>query len=351
VNLLATLSSYRTMILRHAQWLDTGSGSAQRAWHTAQQHFHTHLAAHQRRYGGNLALPSYNFTAAKIGISHADRDQTMTWLARILLAVLVIALGLGSSLGQRVLRGAPGSAALRGLWLGATRPWRVGSVVPAGRLDRALAWLVPAAAVAVSRAVFVWFLAPAHLVVVLGAWLVFGLTLRLLTRGRNRFWLSAAVGGAASLRTVILLLALVNRGPGRYWYDFWVQPGLRSFYITVAFAAFLWVLVVAYQTVRDVYGVSTRRAAGTICAAVGAPLAVLGALVSAYGLERALTAWNDQMALLPWGLSRILGITTYLGIPTNLPEITTGIGVVLVVVGAILHARWTGLTGRRARTS
>jgi hypothetical protein len=37
------------------------------------------------------------------------------------------------------------------------------------------------------------------------------------------------------------------------------------------------------------------------------------------GLESALTAFNNQMALLPLGLSKILGITVHLGIPTEIP--------------------------------
>ena len=48
-------------------------------------------------------------------------------------------------------------------------------------------------------------------------------------------------------------------------------------------------------------------------------LLALGGLLGAVGLEDALTVWNDQMALLPWGMARILGITTFLGIPTDLP--------------------------------
>ena len=52
-------------------------------------------------------------------------------------------------------------------------------------------------------------------------------------------------------------------------------------------------------------------------AAVGAGLAVPASVIGLVGLERALTAWNDQVGLLPWGLSRILGITVYLGIPAD----------------------------------
>ena len=65
-------------------------------------------------------------------------------------------------------------------------------------------------------------------------------------------------------------------------------------------------------------------------------MALLSGLVAAIGLERALTIWNDRMALLPWGLSRILGITVYLGIPTSLPLIATAAGVAVAAVGGLL---------------
>ncbi|MFI6273189.1 hypothetical protein [Micromonospora zamorensis] len=66
------------------------------------------------------------------------------------------------------------------------------------------------------------------------------------------------------------------------------------------------------------------------------PLGVLSALVSAVGLERALTVWNDQLALLPWGLSRILGITVHLGIPAQLPAYTAATGIALAAAGLLL---------------
>lgn len=346
VDLFGALAAYRTMVLRHAQWLDTGSASAESAWRTAEKRFRTAAAAHERRYGGNTALPAYNFTAAEIGMKRADRDEAVAWFARALLAVLAVVFVLGGSLGQRLLRGAPGSAALRGLWLGLTRPWRVTSVEPSGRADRTLVWLVPVAVLVLSRAVYTWFAAPAHLVLVLGAWLVFALALRWLSRGRDRFALSAAIGGVALGRTVILLVALAGRGPGRYWYDFWTEPGLRSLYITVAFAAFCWTFAIAYLVLRGGHGLSARRATGATLIGAGAPMAVLGSLVAAVGLEDAMTIWNDQMALLPWGLSRILGITTYLGIPAALPAITAGLGVVVAAAGALLAGRVNDPAGR-----
>jgi TRAP-type C4-dicarboxylate transport system permease small subunit len=76
-----------------------------------------------------------------------------------------------------------------------------------------------------------------------------------------------------------------------------------------------------------------------LLSAIGVPLALLGGLVAAVGLERALTVWNDQMALLPWGLSRILGITVYLGIPAYLPTAAALFGVALIALAALLSLR------------
>jgi len=332
--LFDTLGAYRTMVLRHVQWLDTGSATAKAEWKAAEARYQQARLGYLLNYENNLDLPTYNFTAADIGSVRADRDSAMAWSARALLALLVILLLLGSGPGRRIWPRRP--RALQALWLGATRPWRVAGLDLGGRLDRVLVWAIPAAFLIASRAVYTWFAAPAHLILVLGSWLTFALTLKLLVRGRPAYWLWGAVGGAALLRTVILLLALINRGPGRYWFDFWTDPTLRSVYITVAFAAFIWVFVVAAVILRDRYGLIRRGSVGRILVALGLPLVVFGAIISAMGLERALTIWNDQMALLPWGLSRILGITVYLGIPTSLPLYALVFGAVLTLSGGLV---------------
>ncbi|GAB1510198.1 hypothetical protein JCM33774_22400 [Actinophytocola sp. KF-1] len=327
VDLFATLGAYRTTVLRHAQWLDTGDAAAREAWHTAADRYARASADHVRRHGDDLDLPAYNVTAAGIGLDRAERDEPMAWLARGLLAAVLATLAVGA-LSRR-------SVALRALWTGATRPWRLGRAdLAPTRVDRVLVWVVPAVAVVLSRAVLTWFAAPAHLVLVLGAWLLFGVVLRLLVRPVDPFVLAAAVGGLALLRTVLLLAALALRGPGHYWFDFWTDPTARSLYITVAFAVFLGVFVVAYTALRT--GMGRRAATGRVLVAAGTPLLALGGLVAAIGLEQAMTLWNDQLALLPWGLSRILGITVYLEIPAVLPVVVAGAGAALVLAGAVL---------------
>jgi hypothetical protein len=194
---------------------------------------------------------------------------------------------------------------------------------------------VPAAVLVLSRVALTSFTAPAHLVPTLGAWLLFALALRLLVRG-DPYLLYAAVGGLALLRTVLLTVALSGRGPGGYWFAFWTEPATRTAYVTVAFALFLALFVTVHSVLRTAYGLTRRTATGRVLVAAGVPLAVLGGLVALLGLEPAMTLWNDQLALLPWGLSRILGITVYLEIPATLPLYATAFGGVLVVAGAAL---------------
>ena len=116
-------------------------------------------------------------------------------------------------------------------------------------------------------------------------------------------------------------------------------------YVTVPVAAFCWLFVATAVVLRDRYGLWRRRAVGLTLTAAGVPLGALSGLVAAVGLERALTVWNDQMALLPWGLSRILGITVHLGIPADLPMYAAVAGAALTAVGLLLSI------GRRRQTA
>ena len=79
-----------------------------------------------------------------------------------------------------------------------------------------------------------------------------------------------------------------------------------------------------------------RRALGSALAGIGLVLALIGGFIAAVGLEQALTVWNDQLGLLPWGLSRILGITTYLEIPSESALVAALAGAVLLAVGVLL---------------
>ena len=56
-----------------------------------------------------------------------------------------------------------------------------------------------------------------------------------------------------------------------------------------------------------------------VCLVLGFQLLLAGLVLHIFGLEESLTAFNNELLVLPGGLFRIMGITTHLGIPAELP--------------------------------
>ncbi|MFT4213784.1 MAG: hypothetical protein QM622_03295 [Microbacterium sp.] len=331
---LTLLAAYREMFLRQAQWHDTADPQTYAQWQSARDAYVALAAAHLDTYQGDTDHPAWNLTAADLGIQRADRDLAMAIVARVLLG-LVAAVVIGLAVWRRTPGHGRARAVARALAAGATHPWRaVETVTGLDRRGKVALVVIPGGLLVLSRLVQTSFLAWAHPAIVLGAWAAFVGALLLLRRRVSPWPMLAAVGGVVVLRVVLLLGALAITGPGGYWYAFWVDPARRTLYIAVAFALFVWVFVAAGWALSRQLG--RRRAVGVALAAVGAGLAVPAAVVAAIGLEASLTAWNDQLGLLPWGLARILGITTYLEIPAATAVYAAAAGLVIAACGLAL---------------
>ncbi|KQP69365.1 hypothetical protein ASF40_15880 [Microbacterium sp. Leaf288] len=336
---LRLLESYRAMILHQGQWHDTLSPEAHARWDSDRVAYEERAAEHLAKYGGNLDYPAFNLTAAQLGVERAMRDEPMAWVARVLLVLALAWVVIGMLAARTRLVAKPGAAAARATWIASTRPWRAReSTLGMLELDRWLLLIVPAGLLVATRAVQTSFLSWTHLAVIVGAWVVFALVLRLFVWERSPWPVIAAVGGVVVLRCIVTLFALSFTGPGGYWFAFWTDPLLRTVYISIAFALFVWVFVAAGWALSA--QVRARRATGYVLAAAGAGLLVPAVAVGAIGLETALTLWNDEMGLLPWGLARILGITTYLEIPSVTPWAAAAFGGALLVVGLLLAVPW-----------
>ena len=86
------------------------------------------------------------------------------------------------------------------------------------------------------------------------------------------------------------------------------------------------------------------KSAGIMLLVQGILFVVGGGVATFFGFEKTLTLLNDELMLLPGGLSRILGITTHLEIPTNIPTVVMYLGIVLVILGITILGK-----GRRQR--
>ncbi|HRY08832.1 MAG: hypothetical protein H6526_02685 [Actinobacteria bacterium] len=335
VDLFATLAAHRAAFLSYYDWIDTGDPAAWDAWEANKAAYDSAVAEHAATYAQDLDTPAYSFFAAEAGFAHAERTRSSQ---AVTLVVVVGVLGLlGWGLVGRGRGGAVGVAA-RGLWIGATRPWRLVDEPTQSRGARVLVWVLPAALLLLSRGSFSGWLSWTYLLATLGSIGLFVGTARVLIRGRDPFALYAAAGAALLWKTLLLSLVVVMRGPLSYWYRFWTDEQFRNIYVPLSFALFLWLFWVTYVVMRTAYGCGRLRATGRVLVAVSVPMLFLGALMQWSGLESALTAFNDQMALLPLGLSRILGITVHLGIPTEIPLYLLVVAAVLAGIGLLMGA-------------
>ena len=347
VDLFTTLGAFREAFLAYYSWLDGGERADWNEWQAAKAHYDSAVAQHVATYTGDLDTPAYSFFAVDAGFAHAERTTSSRLLtAAVLAAILLLAL-LGSRPGRRWHTRSLGTAA-RGLWLGATRPWRLAAdhPMPRSRSARVLIWAIPAAILVASRGSFSNWLSWSYLLATLGSLALYALVLRLLLRRADGFALFATIGGALLARTLLVSAVSVSRGPLSYWYRMWTDEQWRTIYTTFAIALFLWTFVATFLVLRSAYGRARPRALGMVLLGIAVPMLALGGLMAASGLEAALTTFNDQMALLPLGLSRILGITTHLGIPTEIPMYLLALGLVLALVGLALGAARAGVRRR-----
>jgi len=134
-----------------------------------------------------------------------------------------------------------------------------------------------------------------------------------------------------------MVMAVVSvRGPLYLWYAFWTSPGFRILFLSLCIAGTLWMGFTVFVVSRTVFSVSALQAVGNLFVSVGAVLLFNGLMIRAIGLEAFLTALNNEMAVIPLSLSKVLGITTHLNINPDLPVFVALGGAILSLFGWIL---------------
>ncbi|HQK30639.1 MAG TPA: hypothetical protein PLZ92_03100 [Phycicoccus sp.] len=343
VDLFTTLQTYRTAFLHYYEWLDGVEGASSDQWQSDVAAYRAASAAHTKRWGGNLDLPPYNFFVADAGLVHVERAVWTMTAGRLLLALCALVL-----------------IVVKPLRRGAFLPWRLrADMAPTEtatpRWQRLATLIVPVLAILGSRLAFSSGASTAYLLVTLGSLAILAITARLalalLRPGADATALWAGLGGVLTLRTLWLAGALSVSGPGGYWLRFWTDESWRTVYVTVGIGLLLWSLVVVGLTFRHAYAVSRLAALGVPLLGFGLPLLALGGLMAGVGLENALTTINNQMAVLPLGLSKILGLVTHLGIPRSLPVWLMQAGGAVALLGALAVLPHTLRSRRRPSTT
>ncbi|MFT4211730.1 MAG: hypothetical protein QM626_07630 [Microbacterium sp.] len=234
-------------------------------------------------------------------------SPAIVWLSRSLLLLCVAWLVIGMLAARTRVVGAPGAAAARATWLAASRPWRAReSTLGLLSLDRWLIFIVPVAVLIATRMLQTALTNWLHLAIVVGAWTVFALVLRLAVGRRSPWPVIAAVGGVVVLRCILTLVVLSIAGPDGFSHEFWLLPALRTLFVAAAFAGFAWGFVAAGWALRGQGG--SRYAAGSLLAALGAGLALPALGVALAGAQNTVEGWDDGLGLVPHAVLTVFGL-------------------------------------------
>jgi hypothetical protein len=338
-NLLHTLAWYRRAFLYYYHWLDTGDSHAFRTWSEASATFRKAKREHVSAYEKNLDFPAYNFYAADAGMAHALRSRSMAWLARV---VLILTAGLflaGSRFFQDRSPSWPGKKGVKAIWYNLTRPWGPFHPKERSRADLILLYLVPYSLIAMGLVIFSSFLSP-HFAIGMGLSLcVFVVSLRALCRGNPGAGVSlqASVAGSVLCLSALFMAVVSVRGPLCFWYLCWASPSFRISFLSLCVGAFLWMFFVLYAVFRKTCNATGLCAIGNLLMVFGAVLGFNAVVIGAIGLEVFLTALNNELAVLPLSLSKVLGITTHFNINPSLPTHGVVCGAVLACGGCLLR--------------
>lgn len=255
----------------------------------------------------------------------------LAWAAPVLFVLALMWVAIGAVAARTRLVGKPGAAAARATWLSSTRPWRAReSTLGLLPLDRWLIFLVPVALLVATRMLQTALQGWVHLALVVAAWSVFALVLRAAVGRRSPWPVIAAVGGVVVLRCLLTLAALSVTDHQGFSDGFWLQPALRSAFVAVAFALFVWTFIAAGWALKVQGG--TRYALGGLLAALGAGLALPALGVAVAGADDVVAHWDDGLGLVPHSLVE----TMHLAAVGPLAWAAVAIGAVLAVVGVLV---------------
>jgi hypothetical protein len=319
--LFKTLGAYRTSFLAYYDWIATGNKASKITGQKALATFKIRAKEHQLKYGKNLDFPAYSFTEAAHGIEILERSTLVSWLALSWLLIFGLQL-------LRLSRNPDGRLLISSVFAPQSRKI---AKAPTRNVRFLVLWLL------LALLIFSAFLAPIFTTWLFSLFLIYLLTIRLLL-GQHILSIAQRIWPLALLSLSLLLfpmLAVSIRGSISFWLPFWTSENFRTAFFSI------WILISAWIYLRLWLEFMRKdngfQAFGKVLLVQGIMYLVGGACVYFTGLENMLTYLNDELLVLPGGLSRIMGITTHLDIPLELPLWVIYAGGICVFMGLLLN--------------
>jgi hypothetical protein len=342
IELFRLLNYYRVFFMHYYQWIDTGEGSSASGYKVALGQFKAMVDYHEDVYSDNLNTLGMDFEEARTGIRLAEKTPLSIRWARVVLVLILfmMVLGIPGFIRDRGHRRFAGTLYFDALF----RPHRITPMDAWHSSSRLLGFLLTLYALAL--VIFSGFHSLFFPLVTFFLGLIYVLILTLFTRPGRRFPEVMVSLLAPKLAVMALVLLVVSiRGPQYFWYQFWISDLFRILFLT----AYVMLLVRKFHVHAILSGKWTSRRSGglfPVLVALGVQVLLAGVLLSYFGLEQSLTALNNEMLVLPAGLSKILGITTHLSIPPELPVWVIAAGSILTIGCLSIHILLTRRAGR-----
>lgn len=329
IELFRLLDYYRQFFMHYYRWVETGDPHSSGSYKLAMGQFKAMMDFHEQKYGGNLHALRMDFEETRTGISLAEQTPSaMRWAkVVVVLFLFLLILGIPGAIRDRANRRFAGTLLFDSLF----RPHRVSAQNVYHGSKRLAVFLL--GLYIGSLVIFSAFTSLLFPLFFGGLGLLFITTLTFLCghgQGAVKIWISLIAYKVLVMTGIMVIVAI--RGPHLFWYLLWTSDLFKGLFFTL-FLMLLFRKFQVYVILSKAWKGARGSGAGALVFLVlGIQLLLAGAALWIFGLEYSLTAMNNQLLVLPGGLSKIMGITTHLGIPLQLPFwiVSLSSGVILV---------------------
>lgn len=334
IELFRLLDYYRQFFMEYYRWIDSGDAGAKSGYRLAMGQFKSVMDYHEARHAGDLNALGMDFEEVRSGIRIAERTALSVRISQIVLvvAIFLLVMGIPGFVRERAQRRFAGTLYFDALF----RPFRISggeSYHGTGRLVGLMGLLYILGWSAFSSFTAIWF----PLCMVLSGYLFVVPLALLLNPGHHFRKILITLLGPKLVILALILSAVAVRGPVYFWYLVWVSDPFKlillSLLVMLIFRKFQVYIILARRWGRRNLAASVAM----VFMVLGFQLLVAGVALQLVGLEESLTALNNELLVLPGGLSKIMGITTHLGIPPEVPGWIIGGASVIALTSLLVY--------------
>ena len=159
----------------------------------------------------------------------------------------------------------------------------------------------------------------------------------LISKGKEMAKIVVSLMAMKVLMMSAILVVVAIRGPLFFWYLMWTSDLFKMLFFTLYGMLMFRKFQVYAILCRKWSANGTPAPVALVYVVLGFQVLLSGLALWIFGLERSLTALNNELLVLPAGLSKIMGITTHLGIPLQLPYWMVSFAAGLIVVSFLWY--------------